>query len=90
MHHVDPTARQIGERRDIAFCGQNLGLERRYQVMPAMQACPAIGRSIPGHAPQAEGAGISPTIKKNLLVAPSVTHAQGQRGPCASLTLQKI
>ena len=27
MHHVDPPARQIGERRDIGFFGQNLGLE---------------------------------------------------------------
>ena len=27
MHHVDPPARQIGERRDIGFFGQNLALE---------------------------------------------------------------
>ena len=27
MHHVDPPARQIGERRDTVFFGQNLGLE---------------------------------------------------------------
>ena len=27
MHHVDPPARQIRERRDIGFFGQNLGLE---------------------------------------------------------------